>query len=125
MASSINEPLAFWVACASPEAFEGPLSVGLDGSDEAVAVFSFEEEALLYLRLKDRDGDFRPIRIPGAQLSTLLSERWSGFGSVALDPMPETGAGDLLPLAATSRERFTRFLASRGGGTIAGAKART
>lgn len=116
MASSIDGSPGFWVACASPEDFDGPLAVDLDGSDEAVAVFSFEEEALLYLRLKDRDGDFRPIRVSGARLLALLSGRWSGFGSVALDPMPERGAGVLLPLAATSREKFVRFLASRGGG---------
>ena len=101
----------FWVACASPEDFDGPLVVGPDGSDAAVAVFSFEEEALLYLRLGDRDGDFRPIRVSGARL---LSERWSVFGSVALDPVPKSGVP--VPLTATSRERFSRFLLSRGKG---------
>ncbi len=111
MAASDRVSPGFWVVCADLEGFGGPLAVGLPGLGKAVAVFSFEEEALLYLRLRD-GGGLRVRRVAGGLLLALLSGRWSGFRSVALDPVPELDAGTLLPLTTTSRERFVRFLRS-------------
>ena len=111
MAASDRVSPGFWVVCADQEGFGGPLAVGLPGLGKAVAVFSFEEEALLYLRLRD-SGGLRVRRVAGRLLLDLLSGRWAGFRSVALDPVPELDAGTLLPLTTTSRERFVRFLRS-------------
>lgn len=101
----------FWVACAGPKDLDGPLSIGPSGTDEAVAVFSFEDEARLYLSLEGGGDGLRPIRVSSPQLLALLSGGWSGFRSVALDPLPGPNLG-ALP-AVTSRRRFARFLASR------------
>ena len=107
----------FWVVWATRGGRRGPLTVDLPGLGEAVAVFSFEEEASLYLRLRGEEpseaGGLRAMRVSGPRLLELLSGRWSGFGSVALDPMPELDAGTLLPLTTTSREGFVRSLAAR------------
>ena len=80
----------------------------------AVALFSFEDEALLYLGLRGLDGagDQRARRVSGSTLLALLSGRWAGYRYVALDPIPELDAGTLLPLTTTSRVRFVRFLRS-------------
>ncbi|HEV2092151.1 MAG TPA: hypothetical protein VGR18_03185 [Rubrobacter sp.] len=111
MAASDRVLPGFWVVCADLEDFGGPLAVRLPGLGKAVAVFSFEEEALLYLGLRD-GGGLRVRRVAVGLLLTLLSGRWSGFRNVALDPVPELDAGTLLPLTTTSRERFVRFLRS-------------
>ena len=79
---------------------------------KAVALFSSEDEALLYRGLKDWAGGRRARRVSGAGLLALLSGRWAGYRSVALDPIPELDAGTLLPLTTTSRQRFVRFLRS-------------
>ncbi len=118
MAASDRVSPGFWVVC--PEGFWGPLAVDLPGLGRAVALFSFEEEALLYLGLGgwNEACGLRARRVSGAGLLKLLSGRWAGYRSVALDPIPELGAGTLLPLTNTSRERFVRFLRSaqeRGG----------
>lgn len=112
MAVSDRVSPGFWVVC--PEHFRGPLAVDLPDLGRAVALFSFEEEALLYLGLRGWDdaGGLRARRVSGAGLLTLLSGRWAGYRSVALDPLPELDTGALLPLTTTSRERFVRFLRS-------------
>jgi hypothetical protein len=114
MAASDRLSPGFWVIC--PEDYRRPVVVDLPGLGRAVALFSSEDEALLYRDLRGTGGpDGR--RVSGAGLLTLLSGRWAGYRSVALDPIPELAAGTLLPLTTTSRERFVRFLrsAERGG----------
>ena len=115
MATSGRVSPGFWVVC--PEDFRWPVAVDLPGLCRAVALFSFEEEALLYLDLRgwDEGGGLRVRRVSGAGMLTLLSGRWAGYRSVALDPIPKLDAGTLLPLTTTSRERFVRFLRSTAG----------
>ncbi|CAA9440582.1 MAG: hypothetical protein AVDCRST_MAG01-01-3605 [uncultured Rubrobacteraceae bacterium] len=115
MAASDRVSPGFWVVC--PEDFRGPLVVDLPGLGRAVALFSFEEEVQLYRGLRGWDdaGGRRARRVSGDGLLTLLSGRWAGYRSVALDPIPEFDAGTLLPLTNTSRERFVRFLRSAAG----------
>jgi len=114
MAASDRVSPGFWVVC--PDGFRGPLAVDLPdlGRAGAVALFSFEDEALLYLGLRGLNGSdaLRARRVSGAGLLSLLCGRWAGYRSVALDPIPELDAGTLLPLTITSRERFVRFLRS-------------
>jgi len=114
MAASDRVSPGFWVVC--PDGFRGPLAVDLPdlGRAGAVALFSFEDEALLYLGLRGLNGSdaLRARRVSGAGLLPLLCGRWAGYRSVALDPIPELDAGTLLPLTITSRERFVRFLRS-------------
>ena len=115
MVTSERVSPGFWVVC--PEDFCRPVAVDLPGLGRAVALFSFEEEALLYLDLRgwDESGGLRVRRVSGAGMLTLLSGRWAGYRSVALDPIPKLDAGTLLPLTTTSRERFVRFLRSTAG----------
>ncbi len=115
MATSDRVSPGFWVVC--PEGFRRPLAVDLPDLGRAVALFSFEEEALLYQGLRgwDEAGGRRARRVSGAGLLALLSGRWAGYRFVALDPIPELDAGTLLPLTTTSRERFVSFLRSTQG----------
>ena len=112
MGASDRMSPGFWVVCA--ESFRGPLAVDLPYLGRAVALFSFEEEALLYLRMRgwDEAGGLRVRPVSGVRMLALLLGRWSGFRSVALDPLPELDAGTLLPLTTASRERFVRSLRS-------------
>ena len=110
MAASDRLSPGFWVIC--PEDFRGPAeAVDLPGLGRAVVLFSSEDEVLMYLGLSGADAT-HVRRVSGAGLLTLLSGRWAGYRSVALDPIPQLDAGTLLPLTTTSRERFVRFLRS-------------
>ncbi|QIN83935.1 hypothetical protein GBA63_15745 [Rubrobacter tropicus] len=94
-----------------------PPTIGAAGTGETLPVFGFQEEALLYLGLSGGDG-LRVRRLPAERLRTLLLGRWSGFDSVALDPLQELDAGPAPTSTTMSRSRFVRFLASYRDGAI-------
>jgi hypothetical protein len=100
----------FWILCRGRECVRWPAVLDLPFFGETVAVFSFEEEARLFLDLRGAKDGLRPVRVSAGRLLSLFKGSWPGFGSVALDPIPELDAGTLLPLTTTSRERFVHFL---------------
>src|SRR5215210_3446931 len=65
------------------------LTVDLDGAGEALPVFSFEEEAEMFLWLQTTE-DGREVRetTPG-QLVSILYGPCADVGRVMLDPLPE------------------------------------
>jgi hypothetical protein len=109
----MRELPGFWVACRSPEAPSEPLTVSVPGLGEALALFCFEEEALLYLGYGE-DG-LRPCRVGPDELVELLLGAWSCFDLVTLDPMPDKGAGVMLRLASVQREDFLDHLVRKHG----------
>jgi len=105
----------FWVIC--PKDFRAPAAVDLPDLGRAVALFSSEDDVSLYVGLLGADCP-AARHVSGVGLLALLSGRWAGYRSIALDPIPKLDAGTLLPLTTTSRERFVRFLrAATGRGT--------
>ena len=85
----------YWViARDAKDGFGQPdlLTVDLDGTGEALPVFSFEEEAEMFLWLQ-RTEEGREVRetTPG-QLVSILYGPCADVGRVMLDPLPEIGA---------------------------------
>ena len=82
------------------------LTVDLDGTGEALAVFSFEEEAEMFLWLK-RTEDGQEVRetTPG-QLVSILYGPCADLGRVVLDPLPEIGASMQIRLLSMDRRDF-------------------
>ena len=109
----MREHPGFWVACREPEARLNPLTVSVPGLGEALAVFCFEEEAMLYLGCGE-DG-LHPFPVSPDELVVLLLGLWSSFELVTLDPMPENGAGIMRRLASMRRDDFLNYLVSRCG----------
>jgi hypothetical protein len=98
----------------------GFLEVLADG-ERAVPVFSFEEEAELFLSFGAAEGakpgDRWLVRqtAPG-ELASLLLGPLSDVGRVALDPLPRrSGGGAFLGLVSTDREGFVARLLTVGG----------
>jgi hypothetical protein len=114
MTSTQTHP-GFWVLCERYEEISDPLTVFLPDLGEALAVFNFAEEALLYALLSNGGGDRRATLMDVAGLSALLSGPWSRFEWVALDPLPNPGL--LNRPASMDREAFLTLLAPRDGGT--------
>jgi hypothetical protein len=109
----MEEHPRFWVVGQAHRDGLKPLTVGVPGLGEALAVFGFEEEALLYLGLRYWD-DLHPRPVYSDELVALLLGTWSRFALIALDPMPEDDAGIMLRLASIRREDFLDFLIARG-----------
>jgi hypothetical protein len=82
------------------------LTVDLDGAGEALPVFSFEEEAEMFLCLQTTE-DGREVRetTPG-QLVSILYGPCADVGRVMLDPLPEIGARVQISLLGMDRNDF-------------------
>jgi hypothetical protein len=82
------------------------LTVDLEGTGEALAVFSFEEEAEMFLWLQ-RTEDGQEVRetTPG-QLVSILYGPCADVGRVMLDPLPEIGARMQISLLGMDRHDF-------------------
>ncbi len=88
-----------------------PLNADVPGRGRALAVFSFEEEARMYLWLRAPRGRWRVEEVAVEKLaSMLLSGARSRVGWIALDPIPEPSYSLAVSLGAMSREGFLGFL---------------
>jgi hypothetical protein len=82
------------------------LTVDLEGTGEALPVFSFEEEAEMFLWLQ-RTEEGQEVRetTPG-QLVSILYGPCADVGRVMLDPLPEIGASMQISLLGMERHDF-------------------
>jgi len=82
------------------------LTVDLDGTGQALPVFSFEEEAEMFLCLQTTE-DGREVRetTPG-QLVSILYGPCADVGRVILDPLPEIGAHMQISILGMDRNDF-------------------
>jgi hypothetical protein len=94
-------------------------TLGADGDPEELPVFSFEEEALLFLGLGGLEGHWRASRITAPDLVTLLTGAYRGARGVVLDPFPEVGLSGYLGAVSFGREEFVDLLAiGRGRASV-------
>ena len=90
-----------------------PLAVGLPGDKEgALAIFSFEEEAQMYLQVEAPEGSWRVEEVEAEELaSMLLWGSCSQFRLLALDPMPpQSVIREANHLICASRQCFLDLL---------------
>jgi len=84
------------------------LTIDLD-AQETMPIFSFREEAEMFIRLSDYDG--WSVRENSAEeLVSLLLGPYSYVKKVALDPLPEICDEGMSRLVSVSRKDFTRTL---------------
>lgn len=101
----------YWViARDAKDGFGQPdlLTVDLDGTGETLPVFSFQEEAEMFLWLQTTE-DGREVRetTPG-QLVSILYGPCADVGRVMLDPLPEIGARVQISLLGMDRNDFVK-----------------
>jgi hypothetical protein len=88
------------------------LTLGVEGDGTILPVFSFEEEALLFLRLCGFSSGWHASKSGIADLASVLSDTCSEVRRVALDPIPEIGPCGPHDLVSLSREEFLGLLAA-------------
>jgi hypothetical protein len=76
------------------------------GSEEALPVFSFEEEAEMFLGLGGLGCSWRVRESWAGELVSVLYGPCAGVKEVALDPLPEMVAERTVGLVRLDRERF-------------------
>ena len=82
------------------------LTVDLDGAGEALPVFSFEEEAEMFLWLQTTDDGHEVRETTPGQLVSILYGPCAHVGRVMLDPLPEIGARVQISLLGMDRNDF-------------------
>ena len=84
------------------------LTLGPDSDVEILPVFSFEEEAEMFLRFEMPETGWRARRITAGELTSLLYELCIGVKKVALDPLPVVDVEMLFDLTGSGKEDFLR-----------------
>lgn len=86
------------------------LTISLEDGRDALPVFSFEEEARLFLRLRGPSRGWRIRETTTRELVSLLFGQRAAAGWIALDPVPEIGGEALVGIVSLKREDFVSFL---------------
>ena len=104
----------FWVVFADECRLTCPLTLGLEGGKEALAVFSHQEEADMLLWWFGTVGEgWRIRRTSAGEVVSLLYGPCCGANTVALDPSPQMLADSFISSVALERGRFVRWVTSR------------
>jgi hypothetical protein len=91
------------------------LTICLPSGKEALPVFSFEDEARMFLELGAFDGDWQVRETGAVELISILYCLCAGVRKVVLDPLPSptTVLNDLVSMG---REAFVEFAGEEGCG---------
>ena len=94
------------------------LTIG-SNDEEALPVFSFEEEAQMFLRLRADDpaAKWKVRETSVGELTSVLYGPCRKVKRVALDPLPEACGGALNSLLSVRREKFVRGLLGENAST--------
>ena len=82
------------------------LTLDLDGTGEALPVFSFEEEAEMFLWLQRAEEGHGVRETTPGQLVSILYGPCADVGRVMLDPLPEIGLSMQISLLGMDRNDF-------------------
>ena len=106
--SSTVRLATYWMIVERGPSRPEALTVGTPPGEEALAIFSFEEEARLFLFAQELAEGWVARKIAAPELvSVLLNSRPA---RIALDPLPGDLGGKTVDLLSMSRERFLRVL---------------
>src|SRR5919112_6146746 len=96
----------YWVI--AKDGFGPPdlLTVDLEGTGEALPIFSFEEEAEMFLWLQTTEDGREVMETTPGQLVSILYGACADVGRVMLDPLPEIGACVQISLLGMDRHDF-------------------
>lgn len=95
----------YWIVSGHRGGYIEALTVEF-GETTALPVFSFEEEAELFLSLGVSGGEWEVRRSGAGEILSLLHGPLAGIHGVALDPVPECCGGSLMKLLVIEREEF-------------------
>jgi hypothetical protein len=105
----------FWLIVRHDVGRMAVLATGLPSGEEALPVFSFEDEARMFLDLGAFDGDWRVRETGAGELISILYCLCADVRRVALDPLPGPAAV-LNDLVSMGREAFVEFAGEEGRG---------
>ncbi len=118
--SKTPDALVYWLIARRGVVWTEVLTVEV-GGEKAVAVFSFEEEAGLFLLFEDAGPRWRVRKTTAEEMVHVLFGSRAGTRRVVLDPLPTVLGDDANLLASLGRDEFVRFLGVRRDAGASGA----
>jgi hypothetical protein len=109
----VDRVYAFWVVLEG-STWTLPFTVSCPQGTEAIALFSGEEEAMMFCHFSKQGAKGSIRETTAGEVLSLLYGPWSVAGHVALDPFREVLGARFLELLTLSRERFARSFAGAG-----------
>jgi hypothetical protein len=114
---------AYWLITRNENCRIEMLTIRLPEGKEALPVFSFEEEAQMYLGFEASGEGWRIRETRAGELVSVLFGLCARVGRVTLDPLPKTVADETVGLLSVDRKSFVQDLLDKSelkGGTARG-----
>ena len=112
MASNGVARRSLWLIAKTEDGPMDVLTLKPGGDSEVLPIFSYEEEAEVFLRLEMAETGWRARRAAAGELVSLLYGPCAGVKKVTLDPLPVVGYEVVLDLVGSGREAFLRNFAN-------------
>ena len=104
---------AYWLIAKNENGRLEVIATRLAGAEEALPVFSHEEEAEMFLQLRGVDDGWQTRESTAGELISVLYGPCASVERVALDPLPEMLVERTFRLVCLSRKRFVDLVLSR------------
>jgi len=101
---------AYWLIAKHENGRMRALVTGARSDDQALPVFSFEEEARLFLWLENPGTDWRARKTTAGEIISVLHGPCLGVNKVALDPLPRIFGEEIDSLVSLRDDDFARIL---------------
>jgi hypothetical protein len=105
---------SYWIIADADHSQLRALTLDLSFGKQALATFSFQEEAELFLLLDHINESWQLRESSAGEVISLLMGPHVDVGHVALDPAPEMLAQKTGGLVSLKRERFLELILDRG-----------
>lgn len=106
--------LAYWLIAKNENGRMEVLTALLADGGAALPIFSYEQEAELFLGFQAAESGWRVRESTAGELISLLCGPCASATEVSLDPLPEMVAEGTLGLVNLSRKRFVNLVLTRG-----------
>jgi hypothetical protein len=103
----------YWIITKHDQSQLRALTVSLSSGEEALAAFSFKEEAELFLMLEQVSEDWQIRESSAGEITSLLLGPYVDVKRVALDPASEMLAQKMGGLVSLDRQRFMDIILDR------------
>jgi hypothetical protein len=109
-----RQVLSYWLIAKNENRRIEVFTALLAGGEEALPIFSYEQEAELFLGFQAAGSGWRVRESTAGELVSVLCGPCASAMEVCLDPLPEMVAEGTLGLVNLSRKRFVNLVLPRG-----------
>jgi hypothetical protein len=112
--------LSYWLIAKNENGRMEVFTALLADGEEALPIFSYEQEAELFLGFQAAGSGWRVRESTAGELVSVLCGPCASATEVCLDPLPEMVAEGTLGLVNLSRKRFVNLVLSKGQQPVGG-----